>query len=82
MGKNYITNSNLDIDFEEILVETNEYANKYKFRGSPTILINDNNIYALEANETPSLSCGFYNSGLPYEKTLNDFIILFGESTK
>ena len=28
------------VEYEEILVETNELAQKFKFRGSPTLLIN------------------------------------------
>jgi len=37
MVKNIVAESEFQIDFEEILVETQEAAEKYKFRSSPTI---------------------------------------------
>ena len=48
MVKNFIDKSELQIEFEEILVETQDAAKRYKFRGSPTILINGNDIEGLE----------------------------------
>lgn len=74
MVKSFINNSEIEIEFEEVLVETNETAKKYKFRGSPTILINGHDIDGLEENTTPSLSCRYYKNGLPTEENLKNFI--------
>lgn len=82
MVKKYVLASNQDIEFEEILVETDEAAKKYKFRGSPTILINGNDIEGLKVNETPSLSCRFYQNGLPTKKNLRDYILLLNKGTE
>ena len=75
MVKSFISKSEFNIDFCETLVETEEAAEKYKFRGSPTILINGSDIEGLEENRTPSLSCRYYQNGLPTEKDLRDLII-------
>ncbi len=76
MVRKYVNESESKIDFEEILVDTEEVAKQYKFRGSPTILINGNDIEGLKENETPSLSCRFYSNGLPTSDNLRDYIIL------
>ncbi len=75
MVKTYISNSKHEIDFTEVLVETQEAAEKHKFRGSPTILINGEDIDGLEENKTPSLSCRYYPNGLPTEKDIKKIII-------
>ncbi len=76
MIKEFISKSKIKLDFEEVLVETQEDAEKYKFRGSPTVLINGNDLEGLEENRTPSLSCRYYQNGLPTEKDIQEFIIL------
>ena len=75
MVRKFVAESELLIDYEEILVETQEAAEKYKFRGSPTVLINGYDLEGLEENRTPSLSCRYYQNGLPTEKDLRDLII-------
>lgn len=70
----FVAESELKIDYEEILIETQEDAEKYKFRGSPTILINGNDIDGLEESKTPSLSCRYYINGLPNEDNINNYI--------
>ena len=82
MVKAYISKSEFNIHFSEILVETHEDAEKFKFRGSPTILIDGNDLESLEENRTPSLSCRYYQNGLPTEQNLQDFIISKKISTK
>jgi len=54
-----------DVEFVETIVDTDEKAKKYRFRGSPTLLINGNDLEGLEAPENPSLTCRFYPKGLP-----------------
>ncbi len=82
MVKTFISKSRHEIDDREILVETLEEAEKYNFRGSPTILINGNDIEGLEENNTPSLSCRYYQNGLPTEKDLKKAIISIKTLTK
>lgn len=74
MVKEFISKSEMEIEFAEILIETQEDAEKYKFRGSPTVLINGNDVKGLEESKTPSLSCRYYQNGLPTENDLHDFI--------
>ena len=63
--KKFIEETDFEIELEEILVETQKAAEKYKFRGSPTILINGKDLENLPENSTPSLACRYYQNGLP-----------------
>ena len=56
---------NIKIDFKEILIENQEDAIKFKFRGSPTLLINNIDFENLKEPENPNLSCRFYPNGIP-----------------
>ncbi|MEE9448415.1 MAG: thioredoxin family protein [Ignavibacteriaceae bacterium] len=53
------------IDYNEVLVESNELAEKLKFRGSPTVLINGEDIEGREEAESAALNCRVYENGLP-----------------
>ena len=53
------------VEYNELLVETNELANRIKFRGSSTLLINGEDIEGREEPESASLNCRVYESGLP-----------------
>lgn len=74
--KKIIEKAEYKIDFEETLVESQEAAERYKFRGSPTVLINGKDLEDLPENPTPSLSCRYYQNGLPstsdIEKVLSE----------
>ncbi len=72
--RKFVAESKLQIDFDEILVETQEDAEKYKFRGSPTILINGKDIEGVEENRTPSLACRFYKNGVPTEEDIGKIV--------
>ncbi|MDP2303209.1 MAG: DUF2703 domain-containing protein [Ignavibacteria bacterium] len=63
--KEAITNSKIKIDYKEILVESSEYADKIKFRGSPTLLINNIDFEELPEPVQGSLSCRYYPNGIP-----------------
>ncbi len=54
-----------NIEYEETLVETNEFAGKVKFRGSPTLLINGKDFEGQPAPQNPALTCRYYPNGLP-----------------
>ena len=53
------------IEFNEVLVESNEHAEKIKFRGSPTVLINGEDLEGRAEPEAASLNCRVYENGLP-----------------
>ena len=64
-----------EIEYEEILVEENELAEKIKFRGSPTVLINGEDIEGREEPESASLNCRVYENGLPSIDEIREKII-------
>jgi len=63
--KEAIKGSEEKIEYNEVLVESNELAEKLKFRGSPTVLINGEDIEGRNAPESASLNCRVYDNGLP-----------------
>ena len=54
-----------EVEYKEILIETNELAEKIKFRGSPTLLINGEDFEEREEPKAASLNCRYYHNGLP-----------------
>jgi hypothetical protein len=54
-----------DIVYSEQIIDTPELAVTYKFRGSPTLLINGEDFEGREIPDEISLSCRFYPGGLP-----------------
>jgi hypothetical protein len=68
-----IKNFSSNVDYKETLVESPEYADKIKFRGSPTLLINGIDFENLPEPEKGNLSCRYYPNGLPdTEKIVNE----------
>ena len=53
------------VGYQEILIETNELAEKIKFRGSPTLLINGEDFEGREEPKEASLNCRYFQNGLP-----------------
>ncbi len=49
----------------EVIIDTPEKAIEVGFLGSPTILINGQDIEGQQKLEQPRLSCRFYPNGLP-----------------
>jgi hypothetical protein len=54
-----------DIEYKEQLIKTIEEARLYKFRGSPTLLINSEDFENLPEPVDPAMSCRLYPGGLP-----------------
>ena len=52
-------------EYNEVLVESNELAEKLKFRGSPTVLINGEDFEGREEPKSASLNCRVYEKGVP-----------------
>ena len=63
--KEAIKQINTQIEFETILVDTPEKAEKYKFRGSPTVLINGIDLEGLPEPTNGNLACRYYSNGIP-----------------
>ncbi len=73
--RSFINNSpHLVIQYQEILIENIESARKYKFRGSPTILINGKDLEGVPENNIPALSCRYYPNGVPTEAKIRKFV--------
>ncbi len=73
--KEAIKGSEEKIEYNEVLVESNELAEKLKFRGSPTVLINGEDIEGGNAPESASLNCRVYENGLPSVEEIRNKIL-------
>jgi len=69
------------IEYNEVLVESNELAEKLKFRGSPTLLINGKDFEGSEEPESAALNCRIYENGLPNVYEIKKFIMASGAVT-
>jgi hypothetical protein len=54
-----------NINYTEVLVDSNEKAEQVKFRGSPTLLIDGEDFENQPEPENPALACRYYQNGLP-----------------
>ncbi len=72
--KEAIKGSEEKIEYNEVLVESNELAEKLKFRGSPTVLINGEDIEGRAEPESAALNCRVYANGLPSVGEIRDKI--------
>lgn len=69
-----VNNFEGEINYKEILFENNETAEKLKFRGSPTLLINNIDFEELPEIESPGLTCRYYSNGLPSTEEILDVL--------
>ena len=63
------------INYKEILVETPEEAERVKFRGSPTVLVNGIDLENMPEPKAGNLACRYYKNGLPSIEEIKNFII-------
>lgn len=63
------------IDYKEILVETQKEAMRVNFRGSPTVLINGVDLENMPEPTNAYLACRYYKNGLPSIEEIKNFII-------
>jgi hypothetical protein len=54
-----------NIDYKEVLVDSNEKAEELKFRGSPTLLINGEDFENEPEPDYTALACRYYRNGIP-----------------
>lgn len=73
--------SAIDAEYTEIYVETPEIAEKVKFRGSPTVLVNGLDLENLPEPEVANLACRYYTNGLPSAETISKFMIQAAKNT-
>ncbi len=74
--KESIMGNEENIDYREVLVESNELAEEIKFRGSPTVLINGEDIEGRAEPESAALNCRVYENGLPEVEEIRKRIFL------
>ena len=74
-----ITQTSLEIEYSETLVETPEEADKLKFRGSPTLLIEGKDFENLPEPERGTFSCRYYPKGLPETEQILNEIKMIGD---
>ena len=79
--KEAIKDNEKNIDYSEVFVESNELAEKLKFRGSPTLLINGKDFEGRKEPESASLNCRIYENGLPNVYEIKKFILASGAVT-
>jgi len=65
---------NEQIEYKEILVATQEEAERVKFRGSPTVLINRTDLENMPEPAEANLVCRYYLKGLPVVDKIKEFI--------
>jgi len=69
------------IEYSEVLIESNKLAEKIKFRGSPTLLINGKDFEGREEPESVALNCRVYEDGLPNIYEIKKIIMTSGAET-
>ena len=63
------------IEIEKVLVEDKVTARHVKFRGSPTLLINGEDLLGMPVPEEPAFACRFYVNGIPDADKIKKLII-------
>lgn len=64
------------IELEKVLVEDEVTAMQVKFRGSPTLLINGEDLLGMPAPSEPSLACRYYPNGIPTKDEIKKIILM------
>ncbi len=62
------------IELINMLVEDEQTASRVNFRGSPTLLINGEDVENMPAPERPSVACRFYPNGIPSAEAIRSRI--------
>ncbi len=72
--KEAVDRSSYNIELVEVIVDSPEKAVESKFRGSPTVLIDDVDFEGVAQPDNPRLSCRVYSYGLPTVDEIATFI--------
>ena len=73
--KSAITGIEDKVQLTEVLINTNELAQRYKFRGSPTLLIDEKDLENMIEPLNVSLSCRVYKDGVPSTQFIKERIL-------
>lgn len=63
------------IEVEKVLVEDEVSSMQVKFRGSPTLLINGEDLLGMPVPDEPSLACRYYPKGIPSSAEIRNAIL-------
>lgn len=63
------------VEIKKVLVEDEATAMQVKFRGSPTLLINGEDLLGMPVPEEPSLACRYYPKGIPTSEEIRKAIL-------
>lgn len=64
-----------NVDYKEIIIDSNKKAMEFKFRGSPTLLINGEDFEYMPEPKQPALMCRYYPNGLPNVNDIKERIL-------
>lgn len=64
------------VELLKILVEDEVAAMQVKFRGSPTLLIDGEDLLEMPAPENPTLACRYYPKGIPTPDEIRQKILM------
>ncbi|MEJ5351340.1 MAG: DUF2703 domain-containing protein [Melioribacteraceae bacterium] len=64
------------IELKMVLVEDEATARQVKFRGSPTLLIDGEDLLEMPEPDNPALTCRFYPNGIPTSEEIKNRILL------
>lgn len=73
--KHVITHLDIEINYVETLVNTNQIAQAIKFRGSPTLLINGKDFEYADEPDKANLSCRYYPQGVPTKEQIRERLL-------
>ena len=61
-----------DIEFFETEIVTQDEAMKHNFRGSPTLLMNNQDFENMLIPEHPGMTCRYYPTGIPTSEQIRN----------
>lgn len=64
-----------NIEIKKVLVDDELVAKLIKFRGSPTLLIDDEDLLGMPIPDQPSLVCRYYPNGIPTSAEIRNAIL-------
>jgi len=64
-----------EIEINKVLVDNEIKAMQVKFRGSPTLLINGEDLFDMPAPSEPLLACRYYPEGIPTAEEIRKIIL-------
>lgn len=63
------------VELNQVLVEDEITARRISFRGSPTLLIDGEDIEGVPIPEEPNMACRFYVNGIPSSNKIRELIL-------